>query len=376
MLSPSNSSRPCLLIVDDTAANIDILVGLLKADFKLKIATRGAAALQICATTDNIDLILLDIMMPEMDGYEVCQKLRADPRTHSIPIIFLSAKTEVDDVVHGFEIGANDYVTKPFRPAELLARVRTHLTVQSQQREIAEKNTELTEMLHILCHDVANQFAVASLSLELMQMHPEDGMERVLPCLVTAVKNGIGLTNLVREIRRSEDKTLQLSATPLGAAIAEALLLVKDRREAKQLTVECMVPGVSVWAEPSALINSVFCNLLTNAVKFSHVGAHIEVSGQVHGDRVGITFRDHGIGMPDAVRATLFDVSKSHSRLGTAGERGTGFGMPLMWKFVAQFGGTIEVASRDISEHPKDHGTDFTIWLKLANSAGPEAKNQ
>ncbi len=121
MTSPS-SDRPCILLVDDTPSNIDILVGLLKADYELKIANRGAKALKICETTERIDLILLDVMMPEMDGYEVCRVLRASPKTQSVPIIFLTAKTDLDDVVHGFEIGASDYLTKPVRPSELLAR--------------------------------------------------------------------------------------------------------------------------------------------------------------------------------------------------------------------------------------------------------------
>src|SRR4051812_25681512 len=158
--------RPCLLLVDDTAANLQILVGLLQADYDLKVATRGAQALQICAQT-HVDLILLDVMMPEMDGYEVCRVLRATPATKNIPVIFITAKTELDDVVHGFEIGGSDYVTKPFRPAELLARVRTHLLLHAQQREIDEKNMEMKEMLQMVCHDVANHFAIISLNVDL-----------------------------------------------------------------------------------------------------------------------------------------------------------------------------------------------------------------
>jgi putative two-component system response regulator len=128
-----NSSRPSLLLVDDTPANLDILVDVLKADYDLTIATRGAQALQVLAKVKHIDLILLDVMMPEMDGYEVCRVLRADPATRELPIIFLTAKNDVADIVHGFELGANDYVSKPFHPPELRARVRTHTTLRAQQ---------------------------------------------------------------------------------------------------------------------------------------------------------------------------------------------------------------------------------------------------
>jgi len=137
-MSPATPRRPCILIVDDEPANIQVLIGLLQGEYDLKVATWGEAALRICEQNPNIDLVLLDVMMPESDGHEVCQKLRASPTTRTTPIIFLSAKSETKDIVYGFEIGANDYVTKPFQPAELLARVRTHLLIRSQQIEIAE----------------------------------------------------------------------------------------------------------------------------------------------------------------------------------------------------------------------------------------------
>ena len=360
-------TRPCILLVDDTPANIDILVGLLKADYDLKVANRGAKALKLCEAADRIDLVLLDVMMPEMDGYEVCQRLRAAPATHDVPIIFLTAKTEVDDVVRGFALGGNDYVTKPFRPPELLARVRTQLTIRAQQLEIAKKNTELKEMLHIVCHDVANQFAVASLALEIVVKHPDKDINRYIPRVAAAVKNGIGLTNLVREMRRAEDKAIALKPVPLRPALAEAVMLMEDRSQAKQLTVRLEASEVSVAAEPSSLINSVFGNVLSNAIKFSQPGGQIDITTRLEGDTVCVGIRDHGIGMPPEVLENLFDVMRSASRTGTAGERGTGFGMPLMRKFVTQFGGSVEVVTRDVASSPQDHGTEFRISLRVVD---------
>src|SRR5581483_4002571 len=118
-MAARDSRRPCLLLMDDTPANIQVLVGLLQADYELKVATRGAQALKICEQSPQLDLILLDVMMPEMDGYEVCRQLRTAEATRTIPIIFLTAKSEIDDVVRGFDLGASDYVAKPFRAAEL-----------------------------------------------------------------------------------------------------------------------------------------------------------------------------------------------------------------------------------------------------------------
>jgi two-component system sensor histidine kinase/response regulator len=363
-----NSSRPSLLLVDDTPANIEILVELLKADYDLTVATRGAQALQICAKASHLDLVLLDVMMPEMDGYEVCRTLRAAPATRELPIVFLTTKNDVEDIVRGFEIGANDYVSKPFHPSELRARVRTHTTLRAQQSEIAEKNTELKEMLHIVCHDVANHFAVVNMSLDLLATRPELGLARLMPRITAASRNGAALTTLVRDLRSVEDKPLQIGPVPLAPSIREALLLAEGRFQDKGLTATVEVPDVLVLAEPCALINSVLGNVISNAAKFSHPGGAIEIRGRVDDGMVCLTIRDHGIGMPPKVLEYLFDVSKSHTRKGTTGERGTGFGMPLMRKFVTLFGGRVEVETWDQTIHAADHGTKFHLWLKISEA--------
>lgn len=365
--------RPCLLIVDDTPANIQVLVGLLQADYELKVATRGAQALKICEQTPRLDLILLDVMMPEMDGFEVCRALRETGATRDIPIIFLTAKTEVDDVVHGFDLGANDYVSKPFQPNELLARVRTHLLIRAQRREIEQKNTEMKEMLQIVCHDMANHFGMLGLALELAKMQPNPDPAALIARIEPAVRNGIGLTRLVRDMRASEDKGLALQPVSLAAAVKEALVILEPRLRAKNISVRGDIPDATVRAEQSALINSVLGNILSNAVKFSQPGSVIDLSASHEGDEVLLRVRDHGVGMPPSVRETLFDFTKSHSRVGTSGEKGTGFGMPLMRKFVLLFGGSVDVSSREPAEHPEDHGTEFLVRLKLADAPAPGA---
>jgi len=148
---PVARPRPRLLLVDDTPANIDVLVGLLQDDFDLKVANRGAKALKICEAGEQIDLILLDVMMPEMDGFEVCRRLKADETLCKIPVIFLTAKTQTDDIVQGFELGAVDYVAKPFNAHELRARVNTHLTVARLHRD----NEQL--LLNVLPESIATR---------------------------------------------------------------------------------------------------------------------------------------------------------------------------------------------------------------------------
>jgi CheY-like chemotaxis protein len=122
--------KQVILTVDDSPENIALISGLLKEDYRVKVATNGKDALHIAFSSDPPDLILLDIMMPGMDGYEVCRQLKSDPQTSEIPVIFLTAKSDVADEEKGFLLGAADYITKPISPPILLARIRTHLRMK------------------------------------------------------------------------------------------------------------------------------------------------------------------------------------------------------------------------------------------------------
>src|SRR3954469_2694213 len=128
-----------ILVVDDTPLNISVITGALKDTYKTKVATSGAKALAIAAADEKPELILLDVMMPEMDGYEVCRRLKADPTTREIPVIFLTAQTEVEDETRGFQVGAVDYVHKPFSPAVMKARVHTHLVLRETREKLAQQ---------------------------------------------------------------------------------------------------------------------------------------------------------------------------------------------------------------------------------------------
>jgi putative two-component system response regulator len=139
-------SRPLVLIVDDNATNIDLLVNTLKEEYRLGIAKRGTNALEY-ATKYHPDLILLDIMMPEMDGYEVCTRLKENPDTMSIPLIFISGMTETVNKTKGFEMGAVDYITKPFHAAEVKARVQTHIALEEMKARLRSQNVLLEQMV-------------------------------------------------------------------------------------------------------------------------------------------------------------------------------------------------------------------------------------
>ena len=128
--------KPSILVVDDTPANLTLMTGLLQDDYQVRAATSGEKALKIAFSDNPPDLILLDIMMPEMDGHEVCRRLKADDKTREIPVIFLTAMSEVEDEEKGLNLGAVDYITKPVSPPIALVRIRSHLALYQSLRSL------------------------------------------------------------------------------------------------------------------------------------------------------------------------------------------------------------------------------------------------
>ncbi|HUR41615.1 MAG TPA: HD domain-containing phosphohydrolase [Verrucomicrobiae bacterium] len=140
-------SRPTVLVVDDTPENIDVLNGILKQDYTVRVATSGERALALARTEPTPDIVLLDVMMPTIDGYEVCRRLKADEQTRRIPVIFITAMSEIEDEMRGFELGAVDYISKPVSPPIVRARVRTHLHLYDQKRHLIEVVRQRTHEL-------------------------------------------------------------------------------------------------------------------------------------------------------------------------------------------------------------------------------------
>ncbi len=362
----TTDKKATILIVDDTPENLDVLKGLLGSEYNLKVAVNGKIALKIANLDPHPDLILLDIMMPVMDGYETCTELKANPDTQDIPVIFITAKTETDDIVKGFDVGAIDYVTKPFNPPELLARVKTQLIIKQQQDLIAEQNAQHKELLHVLAHDLANHFAILQMSLQAIEVLPHK-LESYKEKMNRAVVNGIDVINLVREMRAMESKGIELSSINLLETVKESQILISEKLEAKKIDISIDIdPAIMIIAEKRSLVNSVINNVLTNAIKFSFEGSAITISAVIEDSLAKLSICDSGIGIPENLLANLFDVSKSTSRTGTNGEKGTGFGIPLMKKFVELYGGSVDVKSKPKDENPDDHGTEFIIQLKTA----------
>src|SRR6185436_9423697 len=192
-----------ILIVDDTPANIQSLAAILKSKgYLISAATNGKQALEVLARMQP-DLILLDVMMPEMDGFETCRQLKAAEQWRHIPVIFLTAKTETADIVQGFELGAVDYVAKPFNTHELLARVNTHLTVDELRRSLAAKNIELARA-HELVRRAFGRYVSEEVAASILQS-PEGldlgGEEREVTILMSDLR---GFTALAARLTPHE----------------------------------------------------------------------------------------------------------------------------------------------------------------------------
>jgi putative two-component system response regulator len=157
--------KDTILVVDDTPENIALITSLLKGLYRTKVATTGKKALQVALSNDPPDLILLDIMMPEMDGYETCRHLKNNPQTTDIPVIFLTAKAQVEDEQRGFELGASDYITKPISPPIVLSRVKTHLQLKEVRDFLKDKNEFLEQELARRTKEIDNIQDVAMIAI-------------------------------------------------------------------------------------------------------------------------------------------------------------------------------------------------------------------
>ena len=168
--------RKTVLLVDDAPANIQVVTSILKDIYKIRVATNGAKALVLAKDTPLPDLVLLDVMMPQMDGYEVCTRLKADPETQDIPVIFLTGQTEIEDETKGFEVGAVDYIHKPFSPAVVKARVHTHLVLRGIREQLARQLLTIQKEL-----ETARQIQMSILPSSIPQIPGLDIAARYIP---------------------------------------------------------------------------------------------------------------------------------------------------------------------------------------------------
>jgi len=339
---------------------------LKKAGYEVGFAVDGISALESLQTRKP-DLIILDIMMPRMDGVELCQRLKSKEETSHIPVIFLTSQNKQETVIKGFESGAVDYVFKQCSHVELLARVNTHLELKRTKEQLIKENAEQKELLHVLCHDLVNPLGAINNLLTLSRKKSNEWLADRREKLLQITQHGLNVIELIRKLRYLEEKEggLILTKVNLKQAIDESYLILRQQFNQKEIEFDYTIDeSLNVQVEKTTFINSVLNNILTNAIKFSHPKSRIIISSHATDDSVVLTVRDYGIGMPSIILDNLFIIGKGRSRTGTAGERGTGFGMPLMKNFMTAYGGSIEIWSQEASESNKNHGTKVKLILK------------
>ena len=222
------SAQKSILIVDDTPINIGVISGALKDSFATKVATSGQKALAIVSGKEKPDLILLDIMMPEMDGYEVCRRLKANPDTRDIPVIFLTSQTEAEDETKGFEVGAVDYIHKPFSAAVVKARVRTHLMLREAHAQIAQQLVEINTEL-----EMARQIQLSILPSTTPKITGMDVVARYIPMTSVA---GDFYDFIVVDERHVGILMADVSGHGLPAALIASMLQVALTAQARHVS--------------------------------------------------------------------------------------------------------------------------------------------
>jgi two-component system sensor histidine kinase/response regulator len=353
-----------VLIVDDQDQNLQVVGTLLTAmGYAVVPAKSGEQALQRLEA-NRPDLILLDMVMPEKDGLQVCREIRTNPDWERIPIVFLSAAGEKDLIVQALEAGGVDYVTKPFNKAELLSRVRTHLALKKAQDRLHELAEDKDELLGILAHDLKNHLAGMRLSAGLLASREGELSERSRSLVENILQSTDRMLAFVREFLANQSaERLRVDARPLSLEreIRAALDRHRDTATAKGIQlVEKFSASPMVLADGEALAQ-VLDNLLTNAVKFSSAPSTVTVEvPQPSLAYASFVVGDEGPGFTPEDRATLFRRYGRLSARPTGGEPSTGLGLSIVKRLVDSMQGRIEL------EEEGAPGARFRVRLPLA----------
>jgi signal transduction histidine kinase len=343
------SQAQTILIVDDTPANLTVLSTMLtQHGYRVRPAINGQLALA-SVSRQPPDLILLDIKMPEMDGYEVCARLKADEKTRDIPILFISALDDIQDKVKAFQVGGVDYITKPFHVEEVLARVRAHITLQDQRRRIAQLNDLKDELLRIVSHDLKNPISTILGYAQLMQdegvsTHCADYLERIIQSanfMLTLVSDLLVLS------QAEGDFPLTLHQVDLRGLVSACAVNHEFAARSKGVQLACVMAETPLIVAVDELrFNQVVSNLLSNAVKYTQAGGQIEVRVYPSGDQAVVEVADTGLGIPADDIPHIFDKFFRVNRREHMAQSGTGLGLPIAKALIEKHGGRITVSSQ------------------------------
>jgi two-component system sensor histidine kinase/response regulator len=364
-----------ILLVDDTPANLKVLTELLKEyNYKVRAVPSGKLALKSVAHSQP-DLILLDINMPEMNGYEVCQQLKDNPETAAIPVIFISALDDVQDKIQAFRQGGVDYITKPFQIEEVHARIKTHLTIDTLQRELQEKNLRLESqlgqlqemqsmqdtLLNMVVHDLrvplTGAIGYVSLVAENASAVPAPFANYIQQAHKSLDSVKIALENIV-DLGKMERGKISLTYAKLELVSCLRDWLDEIELIAAQHQFEAHLPPapIEIMADPLLLKRIVF-NLLTNAFRLTELGKRVQLNLKVENEWFYLAILDQGPGIPEEYREKIFEkfvqVQLSHR----SDPASSGLGLTFCKMAVEAHRGQIGVES--------EVGKGSTFWFRI-----------
>jgi len=363
-----------ILVVDDNPKNIQVIGTLLReADYEVGFATDGQQALDLLQANTDYDLVLLDIKMPVLDGYETCRLMKKDVRLKEIPVIFLSASRDTENIVTGFDIGGVDYLTKPFNSKELLARVHTHVQLKQKTLEVTNYAMELEKVnatkdkfFSIIAHDLRNPFAgilmVSKTILQKLTSLSEDEIRTEIEMIHTSAESAHKLLENLLIWARSQTGNIAYKPydVPLDLLIKQCITSTTAQATAKDIRIiykPCT--EITLMTDVDMFCN-VLINLMTNAIKFTKKSGTVTLSTHKTHGNIEVSVSDTGIGISPNDIGNLFRIDGNiGSQSGTQDESGSGLGLILCKEFIDKMGGTIR------AESEPDKGSKFTFTLPL-----------
>jgi signal transduction histidine kinase len=354
-----------LLIVDDTPANLRLLSAILgRQHYRVRLAQEGQAAVSE-AQAKPPDLILLDIKMPGMSGYDVCRVLKRYPETCEVPIIFISAMDDVDEKIRALSMGGVDYITRPFEAQEVVVRVQNHLAIQSLQKQLKKANNDLQSQIqeldsfaHTVAHDLKNPLAsvvgYSEILLDGIEYLPAETQKRYAEAIYESSNkmwNIIEELLLLASIRQTQD--VQIERLDTAAIIDEVKRHIAYLIEKENATIEEPAEWPAARGHPP-WVKEVWVNYLSNAIKYGGSPPRVFIGAERQGDKVRFWVRDNGVGLAPEEKARLFLPFRQIST------DGQGLGLSLVRRIVEKLGGEVSV------ESAPGMGSTFSFTLPAA----------
>jgi len=361
-----------ILIVDDVVSNVLLLKILLTNEkFQVCTANNGKTCIDL-AQKELPDLILLDVMMPDLNGFDTATILKKDERTKDIPIIFLTALNTPQDLVHGFQVGASDFLTKPFNKEELVMRVMQQISLVAAKRIIEKQNEELRatlsnrdKMYSVIAHDLRSPMASIRMVLNLVvaSATPETVGPELYTLLDQANRESEEVHDLLDNLLKwTKSQTGRLTVVKqeldLNDIIPGVVEIFETIAQTKQIKLDYQPTGAPLKVEAdNDMLKTVVRNFLSNAIKFSPEASTIEIIMAEEGEFAKVSVRDHGVGISADRLSSIFH--KGETTYGTGGEEGSGLGLQLCQDFARKNGGDCSV------ESVEGEGSTFSVFIPL-----------